>query len=83
MSKHRTLSLQPWERIAAVVPERISGPGWSNMPVRVYIARNDGTVRTEFLQPDEQTEQLHTLFEAGEAMCAALRLAVPTRMIKK
>ena len=66
------------ERVIAVVPQRASGPGWSNAPTWVYIATNDGRLRQECIQPDERTTEMHALYAAGEAMCNALIDAVPT-----
>lgn len=78
MNKPKTIKLNYGERVVAVVPELCHGPGWSNSPTWVFIATNDGRLRRECIQPDERTLELHTLFAAGEAMCNALILAVPT-----
>lgn len=80
--KPKQIKLHVGERIVAVVPERVSGPGWGNSPVWVYIATNDGRLREECIQPGERTPQLHTLFSTGEAMCMALMAAVPQRRVK-
>lgn len=80
--KPKTIKLTTGERVVAVVPERCAGPGWSNSPVWVYIATNDGRLIKECIQPDERTPQMHALFHAGEAMCMALMGAVPQRRIK-
>jgi hypothetical protein len=74
----KTIELMPGERIVAVVPELFDGPGW-NTPVMVYIATNDGRLREECLQPDEQTPQMRALYHVGEVMCRALVAAVPQR----
>ena len=76
---HKTIELHRGERIVAVVPDLCSGPGWSNAPVWVHVATIDGRLRTECLQPDEQTPEMHTLFTPGATMCEALVGAVPTR----
>jgi hypothetical protein len=47
----------------------------------VYIERNDKTLRTECIQPEERTPELQTLFTAGLAMVDALRAAVPVRKV--
>lgn len=75
----KAVKLHPGERVIAVVPERCSGPGWSNAPTWVYIASEDGKLRFECIQPEERTPQLHALYHAGEAMCAALLGSVPQR----
>ena len=80
--KPTTITLNPGERVIAVVPDRCAGPGWSNAPTWVYIAGNDHTLRTECIQPEERSPGLHFLFSAGYAMTEALRAAVPVRMRK-
>ena len=66
--KPKKITLYPHEYIIAAVPEYASGPGWANQPLWVHIARNDGTMRSECLQPDEQTSEQHTLFRVGAAV---------------
>ena len=74
----KTILLGRGERVIAVVPERDYGPGWSNSPTWVYIATVDGQMRCECIQPHQRSQDLYTLYAAGEAMCAALKSAVPT-----
>lgn len=76
----KTVTLGRCERIIAAVPERCQGPGWSNSVVWVYIASQDGRLRTECLQPMQQTHEMQTLFDAGAAMCRALVDAVSQEM---
>lgn len=73
----KQIELADGERIIAVVPETCSGPGWINSVVWVHIADKAGKLRTEAIQPNEQTPQLRTLFKVGEAMCWTLLHAVP------
>ena len=80
--KPKTIKLHPGERVIAVVPERCGGPGWANAPTWVYVIANDGRCRLECIQPEERTPQLHALYRAGEAMCAALLASVPQRRVK-
>lgn len=76
----KTVTLGRCERIIAAVPERCQGPGWSNAIVWVYIASQDGRLRTDCLQPSEQTHEMHALFDVGAAMCRALVDAVSQEM---
>lgn len=76
--KPKTISLRRGERIIAVVPQRAQGPGWANEPVWVYIVGPAEDLRTECLQPHEQSSELRTLFAAGCAMVEALKNAVST-----
>ena len=75
--KPKKIKLARGERVIAVIPEVCFGPGWANSPVFVYIERNDGTLRTECIQPDERTAKLDALFSPGAAMAQALISAVP------
>ena len=81
--KDYSLRLAPDEEIIAVVPKRVSGPGWSNWPVLVYIRDSSDRLRTEYIQPDEMPHDLLVLFDAGEAMCNALKAAVPVKKARK
>lgn len=67
------------ERILAVVPERVGGPGWSNAPTWVYITDGEGALRSECIQPEERTPELHALFEVGASVNVALFRAIPTK----
>ena len=79
----KAIALHRDERIIAVVPEFSRGPGWSNRPLWVYIAGNSNkTLRTECIQPEEQTAEMHTLFAPGAAMSSALIASIPTRSLK-
>lgn len=75
--KPKKVRLAHGERIVAVIPEYCKGPGWANSPTFVYIARNDKTLRTECIQPEERTPDLDALFNPGAAMVNALIAAVP------
>lgn len=75
--KPKSIKLGPYERIVAVVPERCSGPGWSNSPTWVYIANNDGRFRSECIQPEERSLSLSALFDIGAVTQAALKGCVP------
>ena len=75
----KTIQLNENERIIAVVPEYCEGPGWANKPVWVYIVDSRDYLRTECLQPDEQTPELKTLFDVGATVCSSLRRSVPVK----
>ena len=72
----KALRLLRGERVVAVVPEHCAGGGWSNSVVWVHISDHLGNIRTECLQPDEQTPEMRTLFDAGAIMHRALVGAV-------
>ena len=69
----KTIQLSPDENIIAVVPAFAAGPGWSNQPLWVYIEQSaTKTLRTECIQPEEQSPEMRALFAPGAAMAAAL-----------
>ena len=69
------------ERVIAVVPERVGGPGWCNTPTWAYITDRSGALRTECIQPSERTPELYALFSTGVAVTAALIDAIPTKKV--
>lgn len=73
----KTIALSRGEKIVAVVPEHVCGPGWSNSVVWVYIESLDGSFRQECIQVMERTPSMHVLFNVGAEMCSALIEAVP------
>lgn len=72
----RKIVLNEDEAIVAVVPEYVSGPGWRNMPVWIYIRDSGNRFRCECLQPDDHSPDMLALFSPGAAMCCALMRAV-------
>lgn len=77
------IALASGERILAVVAERLQGPGWSNSPLQVHIASNDGRFRTEWLQPEDLTAVQHAIFNTAAAAHAALLNSVTVRQSKR
>ena len=73
----KTIELGRNERIVAVVPEHVSGPGWGNSVVWVHITDGCGLYRAECVQPEEQAPEMLALFDAAAAMHSALVGAVP------
>lgn len=77
------IKLRKDERIIAVVPQFASGPGWANRPLWVYIEQHTtNKLRTECIQPHDQTPEMHALFEPGAAMAEALIRSVPVVNLK-
>ena len=76
----KPITLNPGDQIIAVVPERAEGPGWSNDVVWVYIKTLRGTLRTESIQPEEQSDELRTLFSIGAEVCRELKAAALKQM---
>ena len=80
--KPKVIKLKHGEWIFAVVPVVRFGPGWANKPVYVYIDNGSGVVRTECLQPSEQSIELLKLFEIGRVVVDSLIGAVPVKKAK-
>lgn len=76
----KTIKLSQHEDIIAIVPEYCAGPGWSNAVTWVHIVdRATGKHRTEDIQPDERTPEMHHLFRIAASVHDALIAAVPAR----
>ncbi len=77
------IQLSRTEMVLAVVPEYCAGPGWSNRPVWVHIVDNaDGRVRSECIQPDQQTPGMFAAFEVCNA-AHRLRLGEAEKWARK
>jgi hypothetical protein len=68
------IKLDEDERIIAVVPEVCCGPGWANTLIWVYIEQSSThKLRTESIQPEEQTNEMKLLFEPAAYMAKTLK----------
>lgn len=56
--------------------EPCGGPGWNNTPVKVLVMDGDNHVRIEYLQPDEQTRDMVTLYSVSAASHSSMTRAV-------
>ena len=75
--------LKKFEIVVAAWPENASGPGWSNTLMWVLIQDANGGLRRETLQPNEQSDEMRTLFAPGAACAMALRAAAVAVMDPK
>lgn len=66
------IKLEYGDTIIAVAPEYASGPGWSNSILWVHIRTVEGKLRTEALQPEDQTHEQLVLFATVAAANAAM-----------
>jgi hypothetical protein len=55
---------------------REHGPGWSNTPVWVLLRADDGRLRVECIQPEEQSAAMRTLHGVSAAAAGAMTAAV-------
>lgn len=84
--KRTQITLNRGERIIAVVPEYVSGPGWSNTPLWVYIECVNGIgqklLRTECIQPGDQNYDQFSLFKIAAQVHKQLVESVVVRQKK-
>ena len=79
MKPQKPIPLSRTERVIAVVPEYAAGSGWGNQVLWVHIADHAaGTLRSECIQPEDQTPEQLTLFRIGAVVCAELVESVKT-----
>jgi len=63
--------------------EPCNGPGWANSPVLVLVfnATARDTRRVEYLQPEDQTPEMHILYGVSHAASAAMTNAVRKHLL--
>lgn len=65
------------ERIVAAWASPANGPGWANAPIQVLIQRIGGPdYRMEWIQPQDQTDEMHYLYAVSAAVHGAMTAAV-------
>lgn len=72
----RSKLLREGEHLEAFRAEYVSGPGWSNAPLWVYIRSVDGSIRVECLQPSEQPGDVLLLYGIAAQVHAQLLRAI-------
>lgn len=72
------MKLGEHDAIVAVVPERVEGPGWKMLVLRVFIQDGDGNIRRETMQPDgwKESMELRALADIGALVCWKMQQAV-------
>jgi len=66
--------------VVAAWADKHDGPGWSNTLVRALLRYPDGKLEVRAWQPDEQTDDMRTLFRVSEAASRAMREACERAM---
>ena len=64
------------ESLVTAWPEPCTGPGWSNSPLYYIIREPAGKMRTECLQPKEQSTEIRLLYGIAAAAHGSLMRAV-------
>lgn len=57
-----------------------SGPGWSNQPVRYIALEPSGRYREEWIQPEDVTPAMWTLYRISAAVNDAMVRAVEAKL---
>ncbi len=65
--------------IVTAYPEHAEGPGWRNELIWIVV-RVNGDLREVCLQPDEQTDEMRSMFRVCEAAHATMKVAVERAM---
>lgn len=76
------IELRDRDYVIGVIPERASGPGWSNQLVWVLIRDCMGTVRTEAIQGRDFSKDVDTIFATANTAHMTLHNAVLKNHIK-
>jgi len=82
MGTAKGLKLKAREWLVTAYSEECSGPGWANMPVIVIIQDSLGRMRQEYLQPEDQTEEIRLLYKISQHVNMAMKYAVG-KVLKK
>lgn len=70
--------------IVTAFAESKSGPGWANSPIIVIVeSRLDRVLRKEWIQPDEQTDDMFIFYGVSEAAHKGMTDAVKRKYKKK
>lgn len=77
-----SLILGPHDHIVTAFADYAAGPGWANTPVHVIVRDGNGKLREEYLQPNEQSAEIRTLFAVSAATHQTMANAVK-RSLKK
>lgn len=61
------------EYVVVAWAEPASGPGWANAPIRAIVQeQGGGAVRHVWIQPDEQTSEMLTLYRTNAVSTAEM-----------
>lgn len=67
LKKRQRAELGENEYVVTAYAERASGPGWANQPIWVIIRdRTTSQMREWCIQPEDQTEEMMTLYPFSE-----------------
>lgn len=74
--------LKKTDYIVTAYADTCGGPGWANKPIWLIVRDQDGKLREECVQPDEQTTEMHILYEVSETAHRAMTFAARNKFKK-
>jgi len=77
MSKPR---LRTGESVVCAFAERAAGPGFANSPIWVVIQSNNGVLRKECLQPNDQSNEMLVLYNISAEVHGLMQALARTAM---
>lgn len=75
--------LRKGDHVVAAYAKLASGPGWSNTPVWVIVESCTGELRTECLQPEEQTPGMQLLYGISASVHQAMNAEAEAALSRK
>lgn len=75
--------LSKFERIVCAYAQPASGPGWANNPLWLIVRGEDGKLREEVLQPDQQSKEVAQLYAISAALHFAMLSALAIQYSKE
>lgn len=76
------INLQPGDRVIVVVPEKAQNPGETD-DVVVYIETVGGWLRVETIPPENQSDEMKSIFSAGAAICQELKATALRQLVRE
>lgn len=62
--------------VVTAFAEPASGPGWTNQPIWVIVRDADQNLQELCIQPEEQTPEMHALYQVSHAVHSSMTAAV-------
>lgn len=77
------IELRKDEYVVTAFAEPASGPGWANALIKVVIGDRNGELRIEYIQPEDQTAEMHFLYGVSAAAHSAMTKAVESASMRR
>jgi len=79
----RRYTLPKGDTVITAFAEYANGPGWSNRPVWLIVRNSKGILRQDCIQPEDQTNEIITLYSTSAAIHKAMTDAVTTFVTRR